>query len=124
MHCLMEPDELGLVHHCSWGLFYKEGVFSFGGPSKSLQISKWLFCCWFGSPPPKKKSRNTFMGFGFSASCAEGDQATPERVQQNPTKPSTCRAEEEDKNRSFFCFFFLVCFCLYCMVGVGVGEVS
>ena len=74
VNCLMEPDELGLVHHCSWGLFYKEGVFSFAGPSKSLQISKWLFCCWFGPgpPPPKKIAKTLSWALAFLHHAQKG----------------------------------------------------
>ena len=51
-----------------------------------------------------------------------GSSHTRGGLAENPTKPSTCRAEKEDENRGVFGFVFgLFLFVLY---GGGVGEVS
>lgn len=75
---VMESNELGMIHHCNWLLFYKEGVFVFWGPAESLQNSKWLFYCWFGLPKKKKKEK-LLWAFAFLHQAQKGIKPQPER---------------------------------------------
>ena len=61
--------------------------------------------------PLQKNSKNTFMGFGFSASCTEGDQATPERVQQRIRPNLLCAEQRRRIKRGVFGFFWFVFVC-------------
>lgn len=100
-------------------MFYKEGVFLFWGPSKSLQNSKWLFYSWFDL-----QKTNLFGLWLFCIRHRRGQSLQSRKgPTQNLTKPSKRRAEK-DKTRevvfglvcSFFLFFFFN-FCFYYVLG-------
>lgn len=117
------PDELGLVHHCNWGLFYRKEYFHLR-PSKSLQ--KFPNGCFVvGLVPPLTKKTETLRPSAFLVMHRRGSSHTRGGPWESTKSLLMHRAETEDENRGVCSLvFFLVCFCLYCMVGGGVGEVS
>ena len=50
-----------------------------------------------------------------------GSSHTREGPTENPTKPSMCRAEEEDKKRCFWVFVFFFDLFLFVLYGGGGG---